>query len=400
VLLNTGNTRSVLYVATIAKISYTLWSIPPTGEIDHIIQNHMSKRVIIAAGGTGGHLFPAMALASHIHGQMPHTQVTFMAHGLAHNPRFTKSFPFVDIASAPSFLSGCVHLCRGVCQSLYHLRKMRPDLVVGFGSFHTAPVLLAAKMLSIPFVLHEANAIPGKVNRWLSGWARWTGVFFPAAQSYLRGTTKQVNIPLRKEFLPENQPDKAHSLAYFGFADHKKTILVFGGSQGAQGINDRVVEACEFLQHPKSLRIIHYTGDVNKRDSAAEQYARYGIEAVVKEFEPCMHHAWSLASCFIGRAGAGAIAEQLAFKVPGILIPYPHAADNHQEKNAEYVERVIGGGRCYNEKSLTPQDVMSIVSECFDDISILNMIENINSYVKSSHQEDFCQAIQKELEKY
>src|ERR1700733_7761631 len=135
----------------------------------------MSKRVVIAAGGTGGHLFPAQALAA----ELSQCSIIFVAKGLSHNPRYHKGYESYDIAASGIGLRACIDIPKGIFQSMKILRSFKPDVVVGFGSFHTFPVLCAAALLGIPYILHEANRLPGKVNRLLAPFAALCAIYFP-----------------------------------------------------------------------------------------------------------------------------------------------------------------------------------------------------------------------------
>lgn len=234
----------------------------------------MSK-VVIAVGGTGGHLLPAQALAKAM-GE----EVVFMGPRLSASPYFFKGFPYFDVTSGRRIYP----LLKGVIQAYKLLSRVKPRIVVGFGSYHSFPIVLAAVLKKIPIALFEPNAVRGRVNRWFSRW------------DLIKNT--KVATPLYHQKIVARE----EGLKYFGLKPEKKTLLIFGGSQGA---------------------------DVLKKLKLDYQVIQLG------RFEPNMHYAWCAADLAVCRAGAATVAEHEYFKVPTIFIPYPHATDNHQMENAK-----------------------------------------------------------------
>lgn len=203
------------------------------------------KRILIAVGGTGGHIFPALSVAEKLVSLDPNLRVLFVGGGLAKNSYFDqKAFPFREVASATfsgknpfKFLSASQRILKGISESRRIFNEFNPNLILGFGSYYTLPTLIAAKTKGIPFVLHEANSIPGKVNRFLSKWAVINGVHFPNSATYLKGKTVEVGMPLRTGYSLK-QLSKANARDYFRLHHTRPTILVFGGSQGAFIMNN------------------------------------------------------------------------------------------------------------------------------------------------------------------
>jgi UDP-N-acetylglucosamine--N-acetylmuramyl-(pentapeptide) pyrophosphoryl-undecaprenol N-acetylglucosamine transferase len=304
----------------------------------------MSKHVVIAAGGTGGHLFPAQALAS----ELSNCCITFMAKGLSNNPRYYKQYPSYDITASGISLRACIDIPKGIFQSIKILRSLKPDLVVGFGSFHTFPVLAASAILRIPYILHEANRQPGKVNRLLAPFAALCGIYFPDTK--LKGKLVKTDIPLRAGFL--SKPSKEQALFRYGLKPGVKTVLVFGGSLGAKNLNRLAARALTEVNEP--IQVIHFTGNPESKDEVQSYYHTAKITAFVAEFESEMTYAWSACDLVICRAGASTIAEQLSYAVPAIYIPYPQAADKHQDHNAAFVAKEIKGASMFQERDLTP----------------------------------------------
>lgn len=330
----------------------------------------MGKKYLITVGGTGGHIFPALALAHELKESDPSNEVVFMGGSLSANRFFDKeSFPYETVASGTISLKkpfqsllGCGKILKGIWQSRSFLKKHKPHVVIGFGSYYTLPTLLAAKLSGIPFVLHESNSIPGKVNRLMSPYALTTGIQFPQTGTLLKGNTHHVETPLRKGFCKGKIP-QTEARQYYGLDSHKTTLLVFGGSQGAKALNYFLMEAFSTKLKNCDVQLVHLTGSSELTREIIACYAKHGIKACVKDFETRMDMAWSSADIVISRSGAGTIAEQLEYEVPGILIPYPQATENHQEINADFMVK-LGGAIKYIEKEFSG-DVLSYEIESF-----------------------------------
>lgn len=358
-----------------------------------------AKRVVITAGGTGGHLYPAQALAGQLLKQSEASHVLFVAGGLRINRHFDRNcFSFQEIACSPLLsrnplksLRGMIDLVKGINQSVAILKDYRPDVVVGFGSYYTVPILLAAGWLKIPIVLHEANSIPGRANKWLAPLATCIGVHFPSAASFFKGKTVEVGLPLREGYHLKAVSKEA-ALEYYELSDQHPVLLIYGGSQGAKAIN-QLTEQCLPVLKRLSLQIIHLTGDDSKAAALSEFYASQYIQAKVKAFESQMQMAWRAADVFIGRAGASTIAESIEFEVPGLLIPYPHATDRHQEKNADFLVETVGSASKLLEPGLTSEDVSKAIEDLFQKQQFLAFKKALRAYKQRPHQMTLCQFI-------
>lgn len=319
----------------------------------------MSKKYLITVGGTGGHVFPALALANQLKEKDPNTEVIFIGGSLNANRFFDKqSFAYETVSCGTISLKkpfksllGCFRIIKGIWQSRSLLKKHKPDIVIGFGSYYTLPTLLAAKLTGTPFVLHESNSVPGKVNRLMAPYAVTTGVQFPKTAHLLKGNTHVVETPLRKGF-QKGKISQGEAREYFQLDPNKTTLLIFGGSQGAQAINRFLMEAFSSKLKNCPVQLLHFTGSSVLTREVADCYKKNQIQACVKDFEARMDVAWNAADLVISRSGAGTIAEQLEFEVPGILIPYPQATDNHQEINANFMVE-CGGAIKYLEKEFS-----------------------------------------------
>ncbi len=350
---------------------------------------------MIAVGGTGGHLFPAQALAEELT-ELGY-EIRFIGGGLSGNPYFQPNgMSSDDISCAPisagnplKLLGSGVKIASGVLQSYLAMRRSRPHLVVGFGSYHTFPALLGAKALGVPIILHEANSVPGRVNRLLSPHVLKTAIHFSSAKKHLKGDVCLAGMPLRKPFI-QNHITKEEALNYFSLEKDWPTLLVFGGSQGALEINKIVKDAVltYVCKQMHKLQILHFTGEGKLSEEIAAAYEKAGIFHVVKPFEERIEYAWKAADLAITRSGACSLAEQTEFAVPGILIPYPYATDNHQEKNADAFIELTQGAIKLTQKDLTPAKLGLILCGFFRDPEKLQaMRQNIAAYRDSvKHQ--------------
>jgi len=371
----------------------------------------MSKKIIITVGGTGGHVYPALALAKQLSKADPSVQLLFVGGNLHQNRYFDRNVhAYESVSCGPVSRSNLLRtlqstgkIIKGMWQSHRIMKTFNPDLVVGFGSYYTFPTLLAAKLSSVPFLLHEANSTPGKVNKLLSKYALTTGIHFPEVARSLNGKTVEVGMPLREGYALGSVSRK-QALDYFSLGSDKVTLLVFGGSQGALVINELVVKALtgSFDGKVDQIQVIHITGDKQQTARIEEAYAKVGIAACVKDFEHKMDLAWQATDLMISRAGAGTIAEQMEFEVPGILIPYPEATDKHQDKNADFIAKKVGGAICCSEASLTPQILAQKIELIInhDHILIRTMRQAIREYNQRQGKTDLCSLILHLVEKH
>ena len=307
-------------------------------------------RLLISGGGTGGHLFPAIAAAQELRRRLPDSEVLFLGTGRKIDTLGLASHGFVG-ASIESFgfkgmsLAGkCKSLWavpKSIYQAMSHIRRFRPDVVLGVGGYVTGPVLLAAKLYAIPTVIHEQNSVPGMANRLLGRLVTRICLSLPESENY---------FPAKKCVLTGNPV--RHAIAHLAEERRRQTttdvpsrptLLVLGGSQGARALNQLVADAfCEAAKEElAAVRLIHQTG-ADDEAAIKKRYAEAGIEAEVAAFFTDMANIYSQADCCLSRAGATTLAELAVLGLPAILVPYPYAADNHQERNGNYYAQ--GGG--------------------------------------------------------
>jgi UDP-N-acetylglucosamine--N-acetylmuramyl-(pentapeptide) pyrophosphoryl-undecaprenol N-acetylglucosamine transferase len=363
-----------------------------------------NKKILFAVGGTGGHLYPATALAKKLLEKDASLSILFAGGGVK-NPNFFRELPFEYeyVSCAPlspnrplkSFFN-LFTIIKGIWESKTLLQKYNPSLVVGFGSFYSLPLLIAAKRMKIPYILHEQNTVPGRVIRLFSKSAKFTAIHFEKAQSFLKGKGLLVEMPLRWH-LSKDVSAKENAKRYFSLNEKVPVVLIFGGSQGAAAINSTVLEGIK-EKGILPFQIIHFSGSALETEKLKRAYKTASIPYCVKDFEVRMDLAWQAADCVISRSGAMSMAEQIEFEVPGILIPYPLAMDNHQEVNADFFMNEIGGGIKYLEKPNSGDDLIAVLSKMLKKDEINRLRQNIAWYKRQKKSQDMAVEILKLLE--
>ncbi len=367
------------------------------------------KKLLLATGGTGGHLFPAQAIAVEVINKLPDVEVLFAGSGLKTNRFFDrKRFSCYQVSSTTIFQRNIFNLIKapfqilkGIFDGFSLMRSFKPSLVVGFGSFHTLPILVAAKLCKVPIVLFEANAYPGRVNRLFSRWAKWCAIYFPEAEHRLKTQTILAQMPFWRGLLEKAETvTREQSRAYLGLNKDKKTLLIFGGSQGASSINQVVAESLGELDiDRKDLQIIHITGSAYAARELRGIYQRMGINSIVKDFEIHMHLVWPGVDLAICRAGAGAIAEQINYEVPSILIPYPHASGDHQMRNGKYMANTVRGAKLISESDIGVKRLSELLTTLLatESSQLAKMRASIVDYKRLTERRCLSQLILEEL---
>ena len=292
-------------------------------------------KVLIAAGGSGGHLFPAEKLRNDL--LEKGATVLIAGHGLNKSTLFNKTHLFRDVQAAnpKNPIKFIFKTMVGLCQSIKLFFRFSPDVVVGFGSFHTFPVLLGALLFRKKIILFEANTTLGKVNRLFSPFASKIAGFFPINEK-----TELVTIyPFSKKNISKHEARKHYQIDLNRF-----TILVFGGSQGTAFFNELMPEVAKIID----VQVIHLTG-IGKKTS---------YNACIQEFETNMDRAYAAADLVIARSGASTLTELIRHKKPSIVIPFPFSSDGHQEKNGRFVSRQFEGIRMLLQSEATPQKIV------------------------------------------
>ncbi len=293
-------------------------------------------RVLFAGGGTGGHLFPAIALAEEVVTRHPKNDVVFVGTDRGLEARVVPANGFVFESIPASGLKGKGFFARlkslatvpvSLLRALSLLRKYAPDIVVGVGGYSSGPVVLAAWAMRLPTAVQEQNALPGLTNRILSKVVDGIFVSFAEAQNTFQGRkTHLLGNPIRRKLAQSVLERRSESTRF--------RILVLGGSLGAKGLNQRVTEALEHLGNDKAdCLFTHQTGPASS-DTVKGAYAASRVEGRVFEFIDDMPAAYAEADLVVCRAGATTIAELTVCQKASILVPFPLATDDHQAKNA------------------------------------------------------------------
>jgi UDP-N-acetylglucosamine--N-acetylmuramyl-(pentapeptide) pyrophosphoryl-undecaprenol N-acetylglucosamine transferase len=325
-------------------------------------------RVVIAAGGTGGHVYPAIAYAKEFQQLDPGGSILFVGpgkslegeilgkEGLGFEPIKVEGFVGRGVFQ---MIRSLALLPKSVWQAVRILRGHHTDLVIGTGGYFSPPVVVAAWLLNIPRVLLEPNAMPGLANRVLGPLADRIFLAFDSAIPFFSSSkVKVIGTPIRKAFVLESPPALPQKVSH---------LLIFGGSQGARAINSAMLKAVE---HSAKLRehvtMTHQTG-VDDYERVKAGYAQLGVPADVRPFLFDMPQELAKADLVVCRAGASTLAELSAYGKVGILIPFPHATHNHQEMNARAME-AAGAARVVLQSDLTGPRLAEEIETCMSDI--------------------------------
>jgi UDP-N-acetylglucosamine--N-acetylmuramyl-(pentapeptide) pyrophosphoryl-undecaprenol N-acetylglucosamine transferase len=314
----------------------------------------MAMRVLIAAGGTGGHVYPGIALAKEVMRRDPTSEVRFVGtpRGLETRLVPQAGFELSLIESAglknvgpTARVRGLFVLPRSFLAARRLIRGFRPAIVVGAGGYVSGPVLLMAALMRVPTLVMESNALPGFTNRRLARFIDKAAVTFEAALPYFRGKGVVTGNPIRREFFEISPKPRDGS---------RFSVLVFGGSQGARAINEAMIAALPFLERYREvLKITHQTGEADfEKVRAGYADARWEGGADVRRYIEDMVAAFAATDLVICRAGATTSAELVAAGKAAIMVPFPQAADDHQRKNAEAL-KAAGAARMILQQNLT-----------------------------------------------
>jgi len=301
------------------------------------------SNILIAGGKTGGHLFPGIATAEAIKKLSPDSDILFVGTDAAFEVRTLEKygFPHQSIYSKPiksgnifSKLFAMSIIFISLIQSLILIKTFKPDFVLGVGGFSSFAVVVAAWMLGIPCAIQEQNAFPGLTNRRLAGFVKTIFTSFEKTKGWINHPkVKYVGNPVREVSVAGSEDNLENE----GLQTDKTTLLVTGGSQGAQSINMAFTDALALMDDTERFHILHQTG-ITDESLIQKKYADLKIKATVKSFFHNMPQLQKKADLAITRAGAGIISELCVHGLPAILIPFPHAADDHQTFNARALE--------------------------------------------------------------
>ena len=298
-------------------------------------------KIILATGGSGGHIFPALLAAHRLRivgheilfaGALGGAAERIQKQGFNFHPLGARGLSFVSLKVCLRFLFCMI---KAAIESFRLLRKFEPDVVCGFGGYGSFPVVFTAVLLRYPTLIHEQNVVPGKANRVLSRVVQKVAVSFEESRKYFRADkTVLTGCPCHG---PQGALDRPGSLARFKLIEQRVTFLILGGSQGSHRINEEFIQTVKLLKEELALQVIHVSG---KNDYARlnEVYKSLRIPFALFEFLEDMVPAYSAADLVISRAGAVTVSEIAQFQIPAILIPYPYA-HGHQKENAKILCR-------------------------------------------------------------
>lgn len=339
-------------------------------------------RVILTGGGTGGHIYPALAIAQGLLAQDAETQILYVGirDGMEARlvPEAGLEFAGISGKGLPRKLSlDTIKVLGKSVKALWEtkkiLREFHPDLVVGTGGYVSGPVVLTASLFNIPTLLHEQNALPGITNRLLARVVRRVMVTFPESIAHF-GVKKKlelVGLPVRPEIGKVSREIGARRL---GLRPDRLTVLVTGGSRGARTLNQAMTTVLEYLDQRSDIQVIWATGKMTYGETVGE-FEKRGIAWKhpgwrILEYLKDMPEALACSDLYIGRAGAASLAELMVAGMPSLLIPYPFAAENHQEHNAQALVQA-GAARIILDSELDGKRLWQEVHELISQPTLL-----------------------------
>ena len=355
---------------------------------------------VIACGGTGGHLFPGLAVAEALRAR-GHEVLLFISEkevdALAVEGRTEFRYEKLPTVALPSPFSPAIlafvrrfNESLSLCRAIF--RKFQPQVVLGMGGFTSTAPVVAARFRGVASFIHESNAVPGKANRYTARFVRAVllgfkecAAFFPKAQTEVTGT------PIRPSLRPI---DRGEALEKLGLQPGVPTLLVMGGSQGASGINQALIKAMPALQGIP-LQVIHLTGARDAR-LLEDNYRRENIPAHVAGFHHRMEEVYSAADLAIARAGASSLAELAFFGLPALFIPYPYATDDHQTRNAEIFVRA-------NASFLLPESELSgdlLANKIRDLLSDPSVLRTMSKQTEALARRNAARLVVETMERY
>jgi UDP-N-acetylglucosamine--N-acetylmuramyl-(pentapeptide) pyrophosphoryl-undecaprenol N-acetylglucosamine transferase len=327
-------------------------------------------RVIVAGGGTGGHLFPGLAVAGEIRKRCEGARILFVTGMRKMESEIIRRSGFDQASITVEGMKGrgwrgalvLLKLPWSFFQCLGIMREFKPHLVFGVGGYSSGPVCISAKVLRIPSAVHEQNSYPGVTNRLLCRVVDRVLISFEESREHFsRGSLYLTGNPIREQFLRTKARDRK---------DPRFTILAVGGSQGARAINDALVDALVIVKDRGcNVRVIHQTGH-SDYERTLDRYREKGLQGEVTAFVQDMADAYLQADLVVSRAGAGAIFELAALGKPSILVPYPFAANRHQDTNAGVLVKA-GGAEMILQDALSGRILADVLVKYMENPGLL-----------------------------
>ena len=342
----------------------------PAGQL-LIRHSKMLRRVLFAAGETGGHVYIAAALAKRLKEGRPQTQILFTGSKGRMERRILSSLGFpletIDIGGlkrvgTTEVFRTLLQLPLSLLQSRRIIRQFSPSVITGVGGHSSGPVVLAGKLLGIPTLLIEPNVAPGLANRLLRHWIDGAAVAFPETARWFGSKARVTGTPVREEFYKIEAPISTRE---------SLKVLIFGGSQGSRAINRLVCGALSFL-NPERVSIVHQSG-ADDLERVEECYSKAGWDAEVLDFILDMPSYFAHSDLIISRSGASTVAELAAAGRPAILIPFPQASDDHQRRNAMALAQ-RGAAVLLDQQKTSSQDLARLLLDLEKDRSSLHQM--------------------------
>jgi UDP-N-acetylglucosamine--N-acetylmuramyl-(pentapeptide) pyrophosphoryl-undecaprenol N-acetylglucosamine transferase len=358
--------------------------------------NHKKNenRFVLAGGGTGGHIYPAIGIAQALQRLNPEVEIVFIGgRGRLESTLVPQQgFPFLPISveGFPRRLTWkwfpvIIKVCRGLLQSLKYLRQFQPSVVIGTGGYVSGPVLFAASLLGIPIAIQEQNVSPGLTNSMLARRAKAAYLALPPdTQRFPEHIVEVTGNPIRLGITDYPRNDKTYQK--FKLCENRKTVFVMGGSQGAHAVNKIMIEACPFIAKfaaslmsktdsasKVELQIVHQTGKTDA-EQVQTTYAEHGIPHHVQPFFDPVEEIYSIADVMICRAGGMTVSEVTACGIPAIFIPLPAAVGNNQVRNAETVANA-GAAVVLEQEKITPEVLVEELIHIITDDSIYQQMK-------------------------
>lgn len=322
-----------------------------------------SAKILLACGGTGGHVFPGVALAQAFEEKREDVEIVFVGTSRGIEEKILGKTKWrLEMIETPSFAdrkgfwkwTALFPFLKALFLAKRLLKKERPSFVIGIGGYAAAPFLMMASLLNIPNLTIEPNAVPGLSNRVLKYFVDQVVVAYPGLEKYFGKKTRLLGVPVRRDLMEGTSEQKSLE---------KKVVFLFGGSQGAKKINEGILEALPYLSDLKEkIHFVHQVGSKLDPKKFKASYGKLGFSAEVYPFIEKMAPFYGRADFVIARGGANTVAELTALKKPSILIPYPFASGGHQEANARSLEK-RGGAKVLLDSEVHGERLANFIRE-------------------------------------
>ena len=367
-----------------------------------------AKTILISGGGTGGHIYPAIAIAQEFHRRYPSGRIVYIGKfggreeqvvdkaGLPIQFRGISAQGFARRIS-PTLFTAVYRTMLGFTQAMKIVKRTKPDVVVGTGGYVSASALFSAQLCGYPTLIHEQNAYPGLTNRFLGKRAKVIATAYPELENYFpKEKIRITGNPVRSEF---HHLDRDKALREFGLQSDIATLLVFGGSQGAMAINLSVMDALEILDKKgMKLQVILQAGDKYYQDMVAKVIKLIHIKITIQAYLFNIQDAYAVADLVVSRSGAISLSEIALCGLPSILIPYPYATDNHQEKNARAFEKA-GASKVFLESELKAEQLADEIELILADKDLKEkMSEHSKLLAKPNAASELCDLVESLME--